>query len=175
MLHVENPFSIRERKKQVAEIVYLNTVGQVMRNLVDSIQVRNFRDQIEPTTGLSKKVLLARAYSDLQDPAGKLVVAFSKGSSDNPFAVGAKFKLEGVDKEGREVSYDEPVVAVILNTNSTACKRGRNRVIDVDSDDFIGVLNATVKAQSILEREGRNAMTRNKFEEAMERIKGTST
>ena len=175
MARVENSFSKRDKKEKVAETVYLNTVGHVMRDLVDSPSVRNFRDQIEPTTGLSNRVILARAYSDLQDPDGKLVVTFSKVSRGYPFAVGIKYKLEGVDSAGREVSYDEPVVCVILNVNSTACKRGRDRVIDVDSHDFIGVLDATVRAQSILEREGGDAMTRNKFEEAMERIKGTST
>ena len=174
MARVENPFLKREKKEQVAETVYLNTVGHVMRNLVDSSRVRYFRGQIEPTTGLSRSVLLARAYSDLQNPDGKLVVTFSEVGKSYPFAVGASYKLEGVDRQGREVSYDKPVVGVVLNTSSTACKRGRDRVIDVDSVDFIGVLYATVKAQSILEQGGVDAMTRNEYEEAMEKIKGTS-
>lgn len=173
-MRVENPFPRSDKKQQVAESVYLNTVGHVMRDLVDSPRVRNFRDQTEGTTGLSNGILLARAYSDLQNPDGKLVVTFSMGTRGDPFAAGAMFKLEGVNSEGRRISYDKPVVGVVLNTNSTSCRRGGDGVIDVTSDDFFGVLSATVRAQSILEQEGRNAMSRTKFEEAIEKIKSTT-
>jgi len=114
----------RTTKEDAAASFYLEIITKVMRGLVNSAKVQRYRTEIEPLTGLTKSVLLARAYHDLQDPQGKLIVTSSQGSKQDDIAVFGKFWLKGQDPNGERLVFDKPVIGVVLNANSPYFRRG---------------------------------------------------
>jgi len=57
--------------------------------------VAEYRRQIEPITGLSKKVLVARAIFDLNEPDGMLLMATKKAGKNRPFASFFEYLIKG--------------------------------------------------------------------------------
>ncbi|OGY17190.1 MAG: hypothetical protein A2785_04200 [Candidatus Chisholmbacteria bacterium RIFCSPHIGHO2_01_FULL_49_18] len=159
----------RSTQEEAAASLYLEILTKVMKGLVDSARVQRYRSELEPLTQLTKSVLLARAYRDLQDPQGKLIVTTAEGSKQDDFAMFGKFRLEGQDPSGEHLVFDKPVIGVVLNANALCFRRGKLD-FDLSSEDFFQVLDATVQALVAIEQEGEQVMTRDEYVVARERI-----
>jgi len=159
----------RSTREEAADSLYLEILTKVMKDLVDSARVQRYRSEIEPLTGLTKSILLARAFRDLQDPQGKLIVTSTEGLKQDDFAMFGKFRLEGQDPSGEHLVFDKPVIRVVLNANALCFRRGKLD-FDLSSEDFFQVLDATVQALVAIDQEGEQVMTRDEYVVARQRI-----
>ncbi len=105
-------------------------------------EVFEYRRQIEPTTGLSKHILLARAMSDLAAPDGQLIVSLKK-LGGSPLASFFEFEI---DTDKRKAV----ILGVNLNLEAHIKHLGGDDFY-VSMEDGYSVVNALVEAEAAIE------------------------
>lgn len=121
--------------------------------------IADYRRQIEPTTGLSKQILLARAISDLSGSDGRLGTTVKRLGKDKPFASFFEFSI----------TYG----------NGKAVVMGINLNIDrpIDSVDGFSVADALVEAEVAIENrnkkgEGERIVKRGQYRQPLKEFVG---
>ncbi len=170
--------------QKTPEVGYgFDTPGHVVATIFDSILYNTSRDtitgapdataalkrEIEPSTGLSKGVLIAKAINDLEDPYGKLIVQPYSGDGQT-IAYAGKAILKVSSDQG---IIERPLSCVILDSNFKGIKRKKGifkkeETFSFSKVDGLTVLNAVVEAQALLELEGEQMLTRNEYDQLRE-------
>jgi hypothetical protein len=113
--------------------------------------------ELDPVSGLSKQVLLARASRDLDDGGGRLVVRFVEGSGEE-FVTAGTFSFSG--------DGDLPlkaVAGVIFDANSSSFEdSGKGQRVSEDVMRLI--IDGVATAQGCIEKNRDNYMTRNELQ-----------
>lgn len=157
--------------EELAKKVFHIILRQIVADTVDVEEVKAFRKKINPETGLANFVLMARAYEDLKDPNGKIILTYRDVGQEEAFAIPGEFILKLSTKNGERV-FEKPVVGILLNPNSKACERQKGGHFVLLKDDFYSVAEALVWVQSNLEQRRANGtydslMSRREFREAL--------
>lgn len=160
-----------ESAEELAKKVFHIILHQVVANTVDIEEVKTFREKINPETGLANFVLMARAYEDLKDPNGKIVLTYRDVGPEEIFALPGEFILKLSTKDGERV-FEKPVVGILLNPGSQACRKQEGGHFILSKDDFYSVAEALVWVQAHIEQAKTNGtydslMSRREFREAL--------
>ena len=118
------------------------------RKTVDQFMV--YGQEVEPTTGLSRQILVNRAISDLASPKGWLQVIFEK-LGQAPLA--SFFEAETDTDMGRKV-----MLGVKLNLEA-GIKFGRGTNFQMSESDTFSVAEALVAAMVAFDRREKNNET----------------
>ncbi len=109
-------------------------------------EVVEYRRQIEPTTGVSRQILLARAMSDLAAPDGKFIISL-KRLGGNPLASFFEFEID----TGKRKAV---ILGVNLNLDAHVKHLGSDDFY-VSMEDGYSVVNALVEAEVAIEMRRR--------------------
>ena len=126
-------------------------------------EVVEYRQQIEPTTGVSRHVLLARAMSDLAASDGQLIVSL-KRLGGNPLASFFEFEIDTGTRKA-------VILGVNLNLDAHVKHLGGDGFY-VSMEDGYSVVNALVEAEAAIEKmsiagEEGSIMKRSQYHESI--------
>ena len=140
-----------DREKQVLQafVTVTKTLAQgTGKKTVDQIVANG--QEVEPTTGLSRQILLNQAISDFASPEGRLLVIFKKSGKA---LLASFFEKEIETDKGRRV-----ILGVVLNLDAKV-KFGGSDNFEMSEPDVFSVSEALVEAMVVFDRRGKEGET----------------
>lgn len=159
---------LTKREQQVAT-TFWTLLHAAVTGILKNGEVTEFLAEIEPTTMLTNKTLVARATEDLNSPNGNIIVEIINAGEDGPAAVYTTAQLPTRDGE-----TGKPTVMILLNANSSQfrqVKEGgflffkRNSArLTLNPPAMLQILQEVVVSQVVLEKTPEGTyMTRQEY------------